>query len=371
MKATVLKFGGSSFLLPGDYGRIASHIAERLAVGANKIVAVVSAMSGTTDNLKAMVLDVNSRASPSNLDAALATGEMLSTCFLEAAISRIGIRVTSMCGYTLGIRTNSDFGRASIEDVNPKPLLAALQQNDVVIAAGAQAIDSAGKITMLGRNSSDLTAVVIASILGSEDCEIYSDVPGVFTADPYCIPVARLIPEIAYSAIGQMSRYGAKVLHYRAVRHAEQHGVTIICKSLRNDEETIGTRVCRNGENTHSVVLAHGATLLHFANVAERDQACSLLERIEVSGISIDQDGTAYICLTSDADFAVQQLRSAGSVPIFHESSTVITEFGGCAPRVYLESDDDRAIALARRIHARLFHERDHDDFSWSAKNPR
>ncbi|WP_192258030.1 amino acid kinase family protein [Mesorhizobium caraganae] len=370
MKAKVLKFGGSSFLHPGDYGRIALHIAERLSVGAGKIVAVVSAMAGTTDDLKAMILDVNDQASPSNLDAALATGEMLSTHLLEAAVSRIGFRVTSLCGYTLGIHTNSDFGRASIKDIDPEPLLAALQQNDVVIAAGAQAIDKSGRLTMLGRNSSDLTAVVIASMLGSEDCEIYSDVPGVFTADPYCIPGAKLIPEIAYSAIIEMSRFGAKVLHYRAVRHAEHHGVTIVCKSLRNDEEIIGTRVCHDGENTPSVVLARGATLLRFANVAERNQACSILERLDAVGTPIEQNGIAYICLTSDADFAVQQLSSAGSLSIFQESSTVITEFAGRAPRVYLESDGDRGIALARRIHDRLFPERVHDDFSWSGNKP-
>ncbi|MER9496392.1 uridylate kinase, partial [Mesorhizobium sp. M0320] len=275
MKANVLKFGGSSFLRQEDYTRIASHIDERLAVGASKIVAVVSAMSGTADNLKAMILDINNRASPSNLDAALATGEMLSTCLLEAAISQTGIRVTSMCGYNLGIRS---FGHTSIEYVDPEPILTAFQQNEVVIAAGAQAIDQSGRLTTLGRNSSDLTAVVIASILGSEECEIYADVPGVFTADPYCIPVAKLIPEIAYSAIGQMSRHGAKVLHYGAVRYAELHGVTIICKSLRNDEETIGTRVCRDGQYANSVVVARGATLLHFTNAAARDQACSILE---------------------------------------------------------------------------------------------
>ncbi|WP_284283376.1 uridylate kinase [Mesorhizobium amorphae] len=371
IKANILKFGGSSFLHPGDYDRIASHIAERLSIGTGKIVAVVSAMAGTTDNLKAMILDVNDQASLSNLDAALATGEMLSTCLLEAAVSRKGIRVTSLCGYTLGIHTNSDFGRASINDIDPEPLLAALQKNDVVIAAGAQAIDKSGRLTMLGRNSSDLTAVVIASMLGSEDCEIYSDVPGVFTGDPYCIPEARLIPAIAYSAISQMSRFGAKVLHYRAIRHAEQHGVTIVCKSLRNDEETIGTRVCHDGENTHSVILAHGATLLRFAKVAERDQACSILERLDAIVTPIEQHGIAYICLTSDTDFAVQQLRSACSLSIFHESSTVITEFAGHAPRVYLESDGDRAIALARRIHDRLFPEREHDDLSWSRNKPR
>lgn len=177
-----------------------------------------------------------------------ATGEMLSACLLEAAISRLTDPVTSFNGYSLGIRTNSDFGRASVKSVDPKPMTAALQEHDVVIAAGAQAIDQYGRLTFLGKNSSDLTAVVIASMLGEPACEIYSDVPGVYTADPYLVPGAQLIPEIAYGTIAQMSRHGAKVLHHRAVEYAERHPVTVICKSLTSGGAVTGTIVTGHGE---------------------------------------------------------------------------------------------------------------------------
>ncbi|MER8855953.1 hypothetical protein NKH94_31105 [Mesorhizobium australicum] len=123
-------------------------MADGLAAGQDKIVAVVSAMSGTTGNLKAAMLDVNKQVSPSNLDSALATGEMLSACLLEAAISRLRVSVVSLNGYSLGIRTDSDFGRASIEGVDPNSIMTALREHDVVVAAGAQAIGQSGKVNV-------------------------------------------------------------------------------------------------------------------------------------------------------------------------------------------------------------------------------
>ncbi|WP_316399061.1 uridylate kinase [Bradyrhizobium sp. 33ap4] len=359
MSSTVLKFGGSSFLKPDDYCRVALHIAKRRAQGANKIVTVVSAMSGTTSNLKAVMLDVNSRASQSALDAALATGEMLSACLMESAVSRLDIPVTSLCGYSLGIRTNSDFGRASIEEVDSAPILKALENKDIVIVTGGQAIDRFGRLTMLGRNSSDLTAVVMATALNCPSCEIYSDVCGVYTADPYIIPNARLIPELKHRVTAQMSRHGAKVLHHRSVEYAERHGISIICKSLQDDGETIGTRVGHVGE-AYSVVVAPNAKLLCYSNVSDRDEARSNLDQVEVGAIPLTtQDGVACICLTSDADFAIEKLKEAGTIPTSVQSTTLVSEIGSGAPRHYLEHEFERAVDLARRIHETLFPDAD------------
>ncbi|MER8428634.1 uridylate kinase [Mesorhizobium sp. M1403] len=354
MNATVLKFGGSSFLHPKDYGRVAGHIADRLAAGKNKIVAVVSAMSGTTGNLKAVMLNVNNQASPSNLDAALATGEMLSTCLLEAAVSRLGIPVMSLNAYSLGIRTNSDFGRASIDSVDPKPTIAAFQEHDVVIAAGAQAIDQSGRLTMLGRNSSDLTAVVIAAMLGEHACEIYSDVPGIYTADPCLVPGAQLIPEIAYRTILQMSRHGAKVLHHRAVDYAEKHGVTIVCKSLTSDGAVAGTFVTGHG-NACSVTVARDAPVLSCASLQECDNLCALFARHEINAIRVEDSHGVGICILSDIDFALRLVArtNTSSVPI--GSRSAVTELDSSALRVHLHSDYERAISLARQIHERMY----------------
>lgn len=354
MTATVLKFGGSSFLHPDDYGQVARHIAARLAAGENKIVAVVSAMSGTTGNLKAVMLDVNEQALPSSLDAALATGEMLSACLLEAAVSRLGISVISLNGYSLGIRTNSDFGRASVEGVDPEPIAAALQEHDVVIAAGGQAIDQSARLTMLGRNSSDLTAIVIASMLGERACEIYSDVPGVYTADPYLIPGAHLIPEIAYGTIAQMSRHGAKVLHHRAVDYAERHAVTIVCKSLSSDGAVTGTLVTGHG-NAHSVTVARDATVLSCTSLAERDNLHALLDRCDISTICLEENDWAGICIISDIDFAMRLVAQTGTRSLSIGSKTVVTELDSSELRVHWDGDYERAISLARQIHERMY----------------
>ncbi|MCF6114627.1 MAG: uridylate kinase [Mesorhizobium sp.] len=354
MNATILKFGGSSFLHPKDYGRIAGHLADRLAAGEHKIVAVVSAMSGTTCNLKAVMLDVNKQASPSNLDGALATGEMLSASLLEAAISRLGIPAISLNGYSLGIRTNSDFGRASIKSVDPTPILAALQEHHVVVAAGAQAIDQSGRLTFLGRNSSDLSAIAIASMLGEHTCEIYSDVPGVYTADPYLVAGAQLIPEISYRAMLQMSRHGAKVLHHRAVHYAETHNVTIVCKSLTSDGVITGTIVTGHG-NARSVTVAREIPVFSCATLEECDNLCALLARHDINAIRVEDGHGVVICIVSDIDFALRLVALSDTVPVFIGSKNVVTELDSSVLRVHVVGDYDRAIALARQIHERMY----------------
>ncbi|RDJ00997.1 uridylate kinase [Rhizobium grahamii] len=353
---TVLKFGGSNFLHLEDFGRIARHLAERLSAGENKIVAVVSAMSGTTDDLKAGMLDVNKEPKPSNLDAALATGEMLSACLLEAAVSGLGIPVLSLNGYSLGIRSNSEFGRASLESVDATPVITALQENDVVIAAGGQAIDQSGKLTFLGRNSSDLTAIVIASMLGERACEIYSDVPGVYTADPYLVPGARLIPEIAYTTIARMSRHGAKILHHRAVDYAEKHAITIVCKSLTSDGAITGTTVTGHG-NASSVTVARDRAVLKCGSRAERDKLRAFLDQHDVSAIHIEDDCSASICILCDVDFGIRLVALTGTRLVSVGSKTAVTALDSSGSRVHFESDYEQAIFRACQIHQQMYPE--------------
>jgi len=351
---TILKFGGSNFLGPEGYDRVARHLAQRRAAGENKIVVVVSAMKGETDSLKAQILEVNREASPSNLDAALAIGEMKSVYLLEAAVSRLGIPVTSLNGYGLGIRTNSDFGRASVESVDPRPIRSALQEHDVVIAAGAQAIDQSGRVTFLGRNASDLTAVVIASMLEEHACEIYSDVPGVYTGDPNIIAEAQLIPEIGYKTIAEMSRYGAKVLHHGAVEYAEKHAVTIFCKSLTNDGVVTGTTVTGHA-NARSVTVARDAVVISFASVAERDNLRALLDQNGITTIDVEQNDRPGLCVMSDTDFAMRLVEGTGIPPVSIGSTMVVTVLDASGPRVSLIPDYERALSLARQLHEQMY----------------
>jgi len=354
MKTTIVKFGGSSFRDPCDYARVAQHLAKLRAAGGTKIIAVVSAMYGITDKLKATMLGVNREASPSNLDAALATGEMLSACMLEAAVSRLGIPVTSLNGYVLGIRTNSDFGRASVESVDPQPIRAALQEHDIVIATGGQAIDQLGRLTFLGRNSSDLTAVVIAAMLGEQACEIYSDVKGVYTADPHLVPGARLIPKIGYWTIAQMSRQGAKVLHHRAVDYAKKHAVAIVCKALTSDGAETGTIITGHGYSG-SVTVARDAAVLAVASDAECDTVLVLLDQHDISSIFFEVDGRPCLCIITDIDFAMRLVASAGTRAVAIGSRVVVTELNGAMSRVHLHVDYESALAHAQNIHEQMY----------------
>ncbi|WP_028055442.1 amino acid kinase family protein [Sinorhizobium medicae] len=351
---TILKFGGSNFLGLEGYDRVARHIAQRLAAGENKIIVVVSAMKGETDSLKAQMLEVNKEASPSNLDAALATGEMLSACRLEAAVSRLGISVTSLNGYGLGIRTNSEFGRAKVESVDPGPIRSALQEHDVVIAAGAQAIDQSGRLTFLGRNSSDLTAIVIAAMLEEHACEIYSDVPGVYTTDPNIIPEALLIPEIGYKTIAKMSRHGAKVLHHGAVEYAKKHAVTIICKALTGDGVATGTIVTDHG-NAGSVTVARDAAVISCAGLAECDNLRALLHRHDIIAVGMKENEGASLCVMTDTDFAARLVAISCPPSVSVRSTTAVTELDGSVLRVHLVGDYGRAICLARQIHDQMY----------------
>ncbi|RVJ68997.1 uridylate kinase [Sinorhizobium meliloti] len=349
---TILKFGGSNFLDLEGYDRVAQHIEQRRAAGENKIVAVVSAMKGETDSLKAQILEVNPEASPSNLDAALAIGEMRSVSLLEAAVSYLGISVTSLNGYGLGILTNSDSGRAKVESVDPRPIRSALQEHDVVIAAGAQAIDQSGRVTFLGRNSSDLTAIVLASMLEEHACEIYSDVSGVSTGDPNLIPEAQLIPEIGYRTTAKMSRHGAKVLHHGAVEYAERHGVTIICKSLTNDGVVTGTTVTGHG-NARSVTVARDAVVISFASVAERNNLRALLDQHGIRAVA-DRRDRPGLCVRSDTDFARQLVEGTGT-PFSIESTTAVTVRDASVRRVHLIPDYERAVWRARQLHEQIY----------------
>ncbi|CDZ41069.1 Aspartate kinase [Neorhizobium galegae bv. officinalis] len=298
--------------------------------------------------------EVNQEAPPSNRDSAVATGEMLSGCLLEAAVSRLRLSVTSLNGYTLGIRTNSDFGRASIESVNPTPVANALQEHDIVIAAGGQAIERSGKLTFLGRNSSDLTAVALASTLDIDTCEIYSDVPGVYTADPYIVQGAKLIPEICYSTIAQMSRHGAKVLHYRAVDYAEKHNITIFCKSLTNGRAVTGTAITERGK-AGTVTVARDIAALLMASPEERDVLSGVLNRDDINAFCIDENEGPYLCIMTDIDFAMQLIARTGINPVSVVSKAAVTELCDTTLRLYLDDDYERAITRARRIHERLY----------------
>ncbi|MFE9426694.1 hypothetical protein ACFYNO_27445 [Kitasatospora sp. NPDC006697] len=303
----VVKFGGSSFTGPADYRAVAGYLGRRAAT--HRVVAVVSGMSGTTGRLLEAALAIDPDLSPEVQDELLATAEMVSAGFLRAALHAEGHSAIDLWAPQLGILSDDNATRAAIRSIDPRPLLDALAEHQVVVVAGGQAVRPDGRITMLGRNSSDLTAVALAGALGAGHCEIYSDVPGVYTADPYQVPEAVLMTHLSYDQCAQMSAGGAKVLHGGSVAAGRAYGVAIVCRALQGPGGEAGRTAT---EGTVVGTEESGRTVV----VGDRK---AQLHRFE--GV-LGQEGSL--------DTALAELRAAAFdvVPVEFEAGTVLAFTG-------------------------------------------
>jgi aspartate kinase len=253
----VCKFGGTSV---ADAARLRA-VAQRLVAASRagcRVVAVLSAMAATTDDLMALARTVSSRPPVRELDALLAVGESISCALAAMAIQELGERAVSLSGPQAGIHTDERHGDARLEDVRPARILAALESGAVVLVTGFQGISPDGDVTTLGRGGSDASAVAVAAALGLRSCEIYTDVDGVFTADPRVVPEARRLPFVGRDQMLQLAAAGAGVMQPRAVELAAAHDVDIHVRSSFSTEP--GTRIAQEDnvfEQAEVVGVAH------------------------------------------------------------------------------------------------------------------
>jgi len=256
----VQKFGGSSV---GDADKI-KHVAKRVIEtqkAGNQVVVVVSAMGDTTDELMDLANQVTDNPSPRELDMLLTAGERISMALLALAINAAGAQSRSFTGSQAGIVTDSKHGNARIAEVTPDRIREALDEGDIAIVAGFQGFNRETRdITTLGRGGSDTTAVALAAALNADICEIYSDVDGVYTADPRQIPAARKLDFIDVESMLELAAAGAKILHIRAVEFARRHNVDLRVRSTFSTDP--GTRVIsgNRGENMEESVVSGVAT---------------------------------------------------------------------------------------------------------------
>ncbi|WP_128929880.1 uridylate kinase [Bradyrhizobium guangxiense] len=352
MSIKVMKFGGSSFRDAEAYRAVSRHIVDRLANDARQVVVVVSAMHGQTDVLKSLALSVNEICSTVALDTVLTAGEMISAGLLEAALQRHSVPTSSLFGYSIGIKTSLVLGRTVIEEVDNKPLLKALDYGRVVILAGAQGLDEGGRVSMLGRNSSDLTAVIAADMVGSGVCEVYSDVCGIYSADPRIVRQARLLPTVSYANASRIARCGAKVLHHGAIDYAAGRRIAISCKSLLPNEMA-GTLVTDAGGGV-CVVINPSATRGAFQSVFEKRNAEDVLRRLGIMWIDLEQDESPEGYLTHDAEAALTALHREGIHPVRSAQKIVVLALTGSKPKTYELRDLEAASYCAQRVHAEL-----------------
>jgi aspartate kinase len=233
----VQKYGGSSVADADGIKRVAQRIVATKKAG-HSVVVVVSAMGDTTDELRDLANQVSPFPPGRELDMLLTAGERISMALLAMAIANLGLQARSFTGSQAGVITNSVHGNARIIDVTPGRIASALELGAVPIVAGFQGVSQDSKdITTLGRGASDTTAVALAAALGADFCEIYTDVDGIFTADPRIVRGARRIPRISYEEMLEMAACGAKVLHLRCVEYARRYTIPIHVRSSFGNRE--------------------------------------------------------------------------------------------------------------------------------------
>jgi aspartate kinase len=272
MTLVVQKYGGSSVRNPERIQAVAERVVESSRHG--PLVVVVSAMGDTTDHLIDLARQVAERPEQREIDMLLSTGEQVSASLLAMALHQRGCNAVSLAGWQAGIRTDSTFSTARIRAVNADRIQHELVRGRVVIVTGFQGIgDDTGwqEVTTLGRGGSDATAVALAAGLNADRCEIYTDVPGIFTADPRVVPDARRLPEITYEEMLELAQYGAQVMMPRSVELAQIWNVSLEVRSSYTSET--GTRIGGTMEYANRVAgIAHqsGVAKVTFVALADR-----------------------------------------------------------------------------------------------------
>ncbi|MDQ4041331.1 MAG: aspartate kinase [Actinomycetota bacterium] len=248
----VMKFGGTSVADADRLKRAARRIVEKREQG-NRVVAVLSARGATTDELTEMALEVSPDPDPREMDMLLSTGERISCALCAMAINDLGHRAISLTGSQAGIVTDTSHTKARIIDVRADRIKRALEEDRIVLVAGFQGVSTAADVTTLGRGGSDTTAVAVAAAVSAEMCEIYTDVPGVFSADPRIVPDARKLAIVSFEEMLEMAASGARVLQLRSVEYARNHGVRIHCRS--SFEDGPGTVVLSEAETMEQPLI--------------------------------------------------------------------------------------------------------------------
>ncbi len=253
MGLIVQKYGGSSVKDAEHVFNVANRIVEAYDAG-NDVVVVVSAQGDTTDDLIEKAQEINPKASKREMDMLLATGEQISISLLAMAIEKIGRPVISLTGWQAGFRTDSSYSNARIKRIDTERLRSELDKRKIIIVAGFQGVNKYDDITTLGRGGSDTSAVALAATLHADICEIYTDVDGVYTADPRFVKNAKKLDDISYDEMLELASLGANVLHNRSVEMAKKYNVNMAVKSSLNKNE--GTFV--KGVNKVEKMLVRG-----------------------------------------------------------------------------------------------------------------
>ena len=272
MALIVQKFGGSSVADATCIRRVAGIIADTYRKG-NDVIVVLSAQGDTTDILLNKAKEINPRASKRELDVLLSTGEQVSVALMAICLESMGIPAVSLAGWQVGVKTDSSFSNARIKNVSKERLRKELSRSRVVLVAGFQGVNGSGDITTLGRGGSDTTAVAIATAMDAEKCQIFTDVDGVYTADPRKVKTARKLREITYEEMLELAALGAQVLHNRSVEMAKKHHIHLeVLSSFTGNPGTIVKERGMTMENMEITGIAKDTDVVRFSLIGVEDE---------------------------------------------------------------------------------------------------
>ncbi|HET6771052.1 MAG TPA: aspartate kinase [Actinomycetota bacterium] len=291
MAVVVQKYGGSSVADIALIGRVAERVIGAKRAGLD-VVVVVSAMGETTDQLMAQAHELTPMPNPRELDLLLTAGERIAMSLLAIAINAQGYRAASYTGSQAGIITDTRHGKAEIIDIRPGRIRESLERGDVVIVAGFQGVSTAFDVTTLGRGGSDTTAAALAAALGADFCEIYTDVPGVFTADPRIVRGTRKLHAVSYEEMLEMAATGARVLELRSVEYARNSKIRLHVRSAFSDQD--GTWIAEEDERMERAIIA-GVThdesdaKITVRNVPDRPGVvAAIFQAVAAEGVNVD-----------------------------------------------------------------------------------
>ncbi len=343
-KIIVQKYGGTSVKSPERIKAVASRIKSYRDNGYSMVI-VVSAMGKTTDVLIDLAKELSENPSRREMDMLLSTGEQVSIALLAIALHEIGVDAVSYTGSQIRMMTDGNFSNAKIENISTDRIMKSLAENKVVIVAGFQGIDDDDNITTLGRGGSDTSAVALAAVLGTRDCEIYTDVDGVYTADPRIITSTRKLKEISYDEMLELARLGAGVLHSRSVEFAKKYNIRLHVRSSFSFEE--GTIVMPMEEMMEKFIISGITSKQDEAKVTIRE----IPDRPGISAKLFNELGNSKIYVNmivqstghdnkASISFTVKKEDLSKTIEICNELNKV---FGGSA----VDAKEDIAIVSA------------------------
>jgi aspartate kinase len=320
MGLIVQKYGGTSVADAERIKNVARRIVQTKDAG-NQVVVVVSAMGDTTDKLMEMAAQITDQPDMREIDVLLATGEQQSMALLAMALESMDCPAISLSGAQAGIRTDAAYSRARIMKIDPWRVVRELEKGNIVIVAGFQGVSEGEDVTTLGRGGSDTTAVALAASLKAEECQIYTDVEGVYTCDPHLVPEARKLDEIGYEEMLEMASYGARVMHPRAVEVGELFNVPIrVASSFSNKAGTLihGEVTMEAGNKVRGI--AHDLDVAKITVVGVPDHpgiAASIFVPLADAGISVDTIvQNASVKNITDLTFTVKRSQLEGAMAV-------------------------------------------------------